>query len=405
MVSHKHSFWWSGLLTFLVLAGITFAGKAQPEDGIRTQDLKQWSGADRAALVQLDDGVLTIRAEDESTILISPKSYTNFRCRFEIKADSLPASYFQFRTSNSADLEDGYRVSLNHHLDTQWPLGSIEDDARANWIEEVKGGEWAEVLIVAVGDLLQVMLDGRKVAEVHDYDDSEGFLAFRVAPRSTIMLRNFALKSLEATSGSSISLETLMREEEAAKVIQLFDGISLDGWTPVGEATWIIQDGVLHAYSGKKGGFLVSDFSGKNFHLTLSFKIANGHNSGIFIRKPQVDSLPTMQNSLECNIYDHNGFSHLYSTGSIATHARAPLGLVDYDGWNRMEIFAYEDHICLYVNDRKASEAHLPSFNHIGQICLQGGIQIFAEGQPPSNIEFKDIVVRDFSGIVLPLDH
>ena len=107
----------------------------------------------------------------------------------------------------------------------------------------------------------------------------------------------------------------------------------------------------------------------------------------------------TTDNAIECNIYDHDGFLHEYSTGSIAPIARSWSKMIDYDEWNDMEIFVFEDQICMYVNGMKSSEAHLPQkFNQKGNICIQGGIQVF-NGNLPSDIYIKDMTLKDFEGI------
>jgi hypothetical protein len=73
--------------------------------------------------------------------------------------------------------------------------------------------------------------------------------------------------------------------------------------------------------------------------------------------------------------------------------------MIDYDDWNDMEIFAFEDHVCMFVNGVKSSEAHLPqSFVQKGEICIQGGIQVF-NGNLPSDIYIKDMYVKDFDEI------
>jgi hypothetical protein len=134
--------------------------------------------------------------------------------------------------------------------------------------------------------------------------------------------------------------------------------------------------------------------------LKLKFKIRHEDNSGIFIRHiPSDTALVTTDNAIECNIYDHDGFTHEYSTGAIAPIARAWSKMIDYENWNEMEIFAFEDQICLYINGIKSSEAHLPEkFNQKGNICIQGGIQVF-NGNLPSDIYIKNLQIKDFEDV------
>ena len=103
--------------------------------------------------------------------------------------------------------------------------------------------------------------------------------------------------------------------------------------------------------------------------------------AGYFIRHDPAIETVSPENAIECNIYDFNGLSHVYSTGSIVLGSRAFRDLIEYDEWNEMEIFAYENHVILAVNGKKSAEAHLADkFNKAGQIGLQAGIQVFFGG-------------------------
>src|SRR5262245_23803732 len=62
----------------------------------------------------------------------------------------------------------------------------------------------------------------------------------------------------------------------------LFDGTTLTGWTPVGDANWQIMDGAVAADSGT--GFLLTAASYADFDLDLEFWVTPDANSGVFIR-------------------------------------------------------------------------------------------------------------------------
>src|SRR4051812_44462233 len=64
---------------------------------------------------------------------------------------------------------------------------------------------------------------------------------------------------------------------------QLFDGKSMEGFSPTGEANWRVEDGALVADKGK-GGHLVSKNSYKDFHIYVEFWSDEEANSGIFVR-------------------------------------------------------------------------------------------------------------------------
>src|SRR3954462_5055348 len=68
--------------------------------------------------------------------------------------------------------------------------------------------------------------------------------------------------------------------------VQLFDGKSLNGWTPMPGVEWRVEDGLLVA--GKKtvqgNPSLVSNTAYKDFQLYAEVWVSEDANSGIYIR-------------------------------------------------------------------------------------------------------------------------
>jgi hypothetical protein len=82
----------------------------------------------------------------------------------------------------------------------------------------------------------------------------------------------------------------------------LFDGRSLDGWMPIGEANWSLKDGCAEADNGKTG-FLVSDETFGDVEIRAEFWVSDDANSGIFIRCTNPAKIAT-NTAYEVNIYD-----------------------------------------------------------------------------------------------------
>ena len=291
----------------------------------------------------------------------------------------------------------GYLLSTDINPDQQNPVGTIVGTARSTVLESTDAQGWNSIRLEAAGSHLKVFLNNEVVAEANDKRLSQGKIALR-APRSSgepINFRNIRIQPLMMAAVVTELLEDRYRSDDTRSWETMFDGNTLNGWQPIGDGSWKVEDGSIHGYSGVEGGFLVSDNAYKNFYLKTEFKIIKEDNSGIFIRKSPDSAAVTITDAIECNIYDHNGPAHAYSTGSVATHARAWYGMIDYQDWNEMEIFTEEEHIVMYVNGRKSSESYVPSkFNKAGNICLQGGIKVFAEDKGPSDIYFKNIMVK-----------
>ncbi len=352
---------------------------------------------------ELKDGILTMSAVEGNpqALLVSEAEYDNFELEFDFKTEEPEIGVlirFQDKL-RTVPQNAGYLVSTDFNPDQQNPAGTIFSVARATVLEDADQGAWNSMRIEAVGKHLKVFINDQLVAEANDKRFTKGKLAIQ-PPKTggnTASFRNMRIKQLMTIQVVTELLEDKYRSDESLEWEALFDGKTLNGWQPTGDGSWEVVDGAIHGYSGGEGGFLVSDNAYKNFYLKTTFKIIKEDNSGIFIRKSPDSTDVTITDAIECNIYDHNGPSHAYSTGSIATHARAWYGMIDYNDWNEMEIFAEDEHIVMFVNGQKSSESYLPEkFAKAGNICLQGGIKVFAPDKGPSDVYFKEVMVKSF---------
>lgn len=375
------------------------------EDGwiyLLNDDLTEWS---EVGIIEsnMTNGVLTLSAVDnqQNALLVTKAEFDNFKLEFDFISQE-PETGVLFRFNDlirTVPQNAGYQVSTDFNPDQQNPAGTIISTARATVLEEIDVEDWNTMTVEATGTHLRVYLNQQLVAEANDQKFTKGKLAIQ-APRTsgnTISFRNMRLQPLMMIAVVEELLEDRYRADTTRAWESMFDGNTLDGWNPVGDGAWEVSDGSIHGYSGEEGGFLVSDSAYKDFYLKTRFKIIKEDNSGIFIRKSPDSTAVTITDAIECNIYDHNGPSHAYSTGAIATHARAWYGMIDYNNWNEMEIFAENEHIVMFVNGQKSSESYLPEhFDKAGNICLQGGIKVFAPDQGPSDVYFGEIMIKSF---------
>lgn len=88
-----------------------------------------------------------------------------------------------------------------------------------------------------------------------------------------------------ASPGFSQKAQVLSREEIKQGWKLLFDGKTTDGWTTVkGDPVpsgWQIEDGILTALKGARGGDIISSRQYSDFELKADFNISAGGNSGI----------------------------------------------------------------------------------------------------------------------------
>ena len=361
------------------------------------EDISNWDNPQNLQAMTFNGELgMTDPGSETPMWLWSQASFKNFHLKAEFQAPPASQSAIGFRMNQA----NGYAVSLDNNADRQNPTGSITNVARATWLDSMDVEDWNQLEVKAIGDHLQVWVNGTLVSQVHDRQYSEGTIALQapIGGTKAVKFRHLQIMELPDTELTEQPLEEMMRASTKAEEVSLFDGDYTENWTESG-GEWEVIDGAIHGYSGPEGGYLLSKETYQNFYLKLKFKIKFEDNSGIFIRKDPNREDVSIEDAIECNIYDFNGLSHPFSTGSLVTHSRAFRDLFEYEEWSDLEIFAYESQIVMYINGKKSAEAHVPeALNKAGQIALQAGVKVFSEDKGPSDIYFKDIFVKDFSG-------
>ncbi len=161
--------------------------------------------------------------------------------------------------------------------------------------------------------------------------------------------------------------------------INLIDGINLSNWDIIGNANWVIGNGVIEG--NKPAGFLVSTKSYKNFVIQAEFWAESNTNSGIFIRCQDPNKV-TSANAYEVNIWDTRP-EQAYATGAIVDIAKVDPPRKAGGRWNTMEIVAQGSHFKVTLNgDVTVADGQDSKFAS-GLIALQssGGIIKFRKLQ------------------------
>jgi 3-keto-disaccharide hydrolase len=168
--------------------------------------------------------------------------------------------------------------------------------------------------------------------------------------------------------------------EEEAGWITLFDGSTLDGWTPIGDANWMLADGYVEGTSGN--GYLVSEDAYEDFELHVEFWVNDIANSGVFLRCSDRTSIDDMS-AYEINIYDTRP-DQTYRTGAIV-NISPPLETIDVGGqWNTYDIRAEGDRISVSLNDVPIAEGE-DTTHPDGPVALQYGAGI---------VRFRNVRIR-----------
>ncbi|HRD27705.1 MAG TPA: DUF1080 domain-containing protein [Caulobacter sp.] len=150
----------------------------------------------------------------------------------------------------------------------------------------------------------------------------------------------------------------------------LFNGADLDGWTPLGDANWTVEGGVLSADRGAMS-FLVSRDSFRDFDLRAELWVSADANSGVFIRCSD-RAVITPATAYEVNVFDARP-DPTYGTGAIVDVA--PVSPMQKAGgrWNLMEVRARGDRLWVVFNGVKTVDGVRNAAHSEGPIALQYG--------------------------------
>lgn len=160
----------------------------------------------------------------------------------------------------------------------------------------------------------------------------------------------------------------------------LFDGKSLDGWTPIGTANWKLAEGAVQADMGT--GFLVSNQSYGDFELRAEFWTNDDANSGIFIRASNPKEITAM-NAYEVNIFDKRP-DQAYRTGAIVDVAK-PLSVENAaNKWNTLVITAKGPRMTVNLNGKPMVDVQNTAHAR-GPVALQYGAGL---------VKFRKVEIR-----------
>jgi Domain of Unknown Function (DUF1080) len=169
--------------------------------------------------------------------------------------------------------------------------------------------------------------------------------------------------------------------------VTLFDGSSLDNWSPIGTANWKLSHGELVADNGN--GFMVSKTEYADFDLRVQFWIEAKTNSGVFIRCTDPNSV-TGKTAYEVNIWDTRP-EPKYGTGAIVDVAAVDPMPHAGGKWNNYEIIANGNTFNVILNGKRTViNAHSDKFAK-GRIALQHGKGVSDES---GVVKFRKVEIK-----------
>ena len=126
----------------------------------------------------------------------------------------------------------------------------------------------------------------------------------------------------------------LIREELEAGWVRLFDGQTLFGWKANNDVVWSVKEGVLSAETGE-AGLLNTTSRFADYELRGDFKLAEGGNSGIFLRTPMKPTDPGID-CYELNMCDEHPSGFL--TGSLVKRAKSETPIESGGEWHSYHV-------------------------------------------------------------------
>jgi hypothetical protein len=155
--------------------------------------------------------------------------------------------------------------------------------------------------------------------------------------------------------------------------VTLFDGKSLDHFSPIGDANWRLEDGSVVADKGN--GFLVSKDTYTDYQIRAEFWVDADANSGVFIRCTNPEKIGT-ETAYEVNIWDTRPGGPEYGTGAIVYVAKVDPMPHAGGKWNIIEITAKGPSLTVVVNGQKTVDAAQDTKFASGRVALQHGLGV-----------------------------
>jgi hypothetical protein len=177
----------------------------------------------------------------------------------------------------------------------------------------------------------------------------------------------------------------------------LFNGQDLSGWDKVGNEKWVVEDGAIYGEGiTEEYGYLATEKTYKDFHLSLRFKCEASGNSGVYLHTAFEPGTATVtegrQIEIDRTIGHHTGGIYGDGKGWIAWPAPELETVIRPHDWNEMLIQVEGNRYIVHLNGMQMLDFTYPSPGaEEGVIALQ--LHSGGEGR----MRFKDIWIRDLS--------
>ncbi|HEY4234994.1 MAG TPA: DUF1080 domain-containing protein [Lacipirellulaceae bacterium] len=200
-----------------------------------------------------------------------------------------------------------------------------------------------------------------------------------------------------------LSIDVDVARAESARdadgFIALFDGKSLEGWTPSeNKETWHVEDGCLVSGGPRSHLFYsgpVNDHDFRNFELKADVLTKPGSNSGIYFHTEyQEQDWPFHGYEAQVN-NTHTDWKRTGGLYDVVDIREAP---VKDDEWFEYDILVQDKHIVLKINDKTTVDYTEPEGgpqvkDKPGRMLSHGTVALQAH-DPKSTVYFKNVRIK-----------
>jgi len=316
----------------------------------------------------VSNGALKHAAGGGGGDIVSDVTFTDFELDFEWMAAPGANSGVKYRfeedPTRGAPLGPEYQILDDEgHRDGAGPktsVGALYAVYEPIGKPAAPAGAWNRSRIVSVEGRIEHWLNGVRVveAEVGADEWTTRVLASKFSGGLATYGKQLPTPIALQDHGDLVwfrSLRVRDRSNPPGELVTLFDGKSLAGWKPLGDAIYEVDEGsILGRIGGGGQSFLASERTFSDFILELEVKTEEPGNSGLQIRSRETDSGRLVGYQIEIDPSERSWSGGLFYEGEawMQNLERNPHGRAAYrhGEWNRFRVECVGPTIKAWVN-------------------------------------------------------
>jgi hypothetical protein len=299
-----------------------------------------------------------------------------------IDAEANSGIFVRCPTSGELDAEKAYEVNI-YDAHEMWPTGSI------NFIGKTKipvktVGKWSDFQVSAVGDRLQVWVDGKQTLDARDSKHPRGTIALQYNGKGVVKFRGIRL--------------------QPASLKSIFNGKDLTGWKviPGHKSVYsVTPEGWLNVKDGN--GSIQSEGQWGDFVFQLDV-ISNGThlNSGIFFRELPDQFWAGYEAQIRNQWMGDDITKPVdFGTGAIYNRQAARKVVSADKQWFTMTILAHGPHMATWVDGYQVADftdTRPPAESARNGLRTKAGAVSIQGHDPTTDLSFRNLKIVEFPG-------